>query len=107
MDAPNDVHAGEIETSTTLAVRPELVRMDQARESVPRFSSRFLDFTSKRSVNWHVHTLKISATGVLGDPTKATREKGEAIWRIMIQRLTEFVEHLKDLSLDEIYQRRY
>ena len=28
ISTPNDVHAGEIETSTTLAVRPDLVKMD-------------------------------------------------------------------------------
>jgi len=106
-ESRNDVHAGEIETSTTLAVRPERVRMDMARESVPSFSSRFLDFTSKRSVPWYAHTAKISATGVLGDPTRASREKGEQVWEIMIRRLIEFIEDVKGLTLDEIHQRRY
>jgi len=53
VETPNDVHAGEIETSTTLAVRPGLVRVDAARKFVPRFSSRYLNFTSKRSVGWY------------------------------------------------------
>jgi creatinine amidohydrolase/Fe(II)-dependent formamide hydrolase-like protein len=106
-ETPNDVHAGEIETSTTLATRPELVRLDRAKESIPKFSSRYLDFTSKRSVGWYAYTSKISRTGVLGDPTKATREKGERMWEVMIKRLIEFVEDLKNLSLDEIFQRRY
>jgi hypothetical protein len=29
------------------------------------------------------------------------------MWDLMIERLVEFVEDLKDLSLDEIYQKRY
>jgi creatinine amidohydrolase/Fe(II)-dependent formamide hydrolase-like protein len=106
-DTPNDVHAGEIETSTTLAVRPHLVDMSKAPRMVPRFSSRFLDFTSKRSVGWYAYTKKISKSGVMGDATKATAEKGEQIWEIMTSRLVELVEDLKRLSLDEIYQRRY
>lgn len=105
-ETPNDVHAGEIETSTTLALRPELVHMDLARAFVPRFSSRYLDFTSEEGVGWYAHTQKISESGVFGDPTKATREKGEAIWHVMIARLVELVEHLKGLSLAEIYERR-
>ncbi|MBN2562921.1 MAG: creatininase family protein [Phycisphaerae bacterium] len=105
-ETPNDVHAGEIETSTSLATRPELVRLDEAKRSVPRFSSRYLDFSSKRSVDWYAHTKSISKTGVLGDPTKATREKGEKMWDVMIRNLVEFVEQLKGMSLDEIYQRR-
>jgi creatinine amidohydrolase/Fe(II)-dependent formamide hydrolase-like protein len=102
----NDVHAGEIETSTTLATRPELVALDKARKSVPRFSSRYLDFSSRRSVGWYGRTQKISPTGVMGDPTKASREKGEKMWEVMIRNLVEFVEQLKRMSLDEIYQRR-
>jgi creatinine amidohydrolase/Fe(II)-dependent formamide hydrolase-like protein len=74
---------------------------------VPQFSSRYLDFTSKRSVGWYAHTSKISPTGVLGDPTKGDEEKGRKIWELMIRHLVEFVEHVKTMSLDEIYQRRY
>ncbi len=106
-ETPNDVHAGEIETSTTLAVRPGLVRSDAARKFVPKFSSRYLNFTSKRSVGWYARIAKISPKGVLGDPTKARAEKGREIWDLMIKHLVEFVEDLKSLSLDEIYQRRY
>ncbi len=105
-ETPNDVHAGEIETSTTLATRPELVRMDLARPFVPDFSSRYLDFTSKHAVGWYARTAKISESGVFGDPTKATREKGEAMWKAMIEHLVELVEHLKGLTLEEIYERR-
>jgi len=104
---PNDVHAGEIETSTTLATRPHLVRTNEIRKFIPRFSSRFLNFSSKRSVGWYAHTSKISPYGVLGDPTKANKEKGERMWELMINNLVEFIEDLKGLSLDEIYQKRY
>ena len=106
-ETPNDVHAGEIETSTTLAVRPELVRLKSARKFIPRFSSRYLDFTSKRSVGWYARVAKISPSGVLGDPTKASAEKGKKMWDLMVKHLVELVEDIKSLSLDEIYQKRY
>lgn len=106
-ETPNDVHAGEIETSTTLATRPELVRLDAAKKFIPKFSSRYLDFTSKRSVEWYARIAKISPSGVLGDPTKANSDKGKRIWGLMIENLVEFVEVLKNLTLDEIYQKRY
>jgi creatinine amidohydrolase/Fe(II)-dependent formamide hydrolase-like protein len=44
---------------------------------------------------------------VLGDPSKATKEKGEMIWAIMIKHLVSFINELKGMSLDEIYERRY
>jgi creatinine amidohydrolase/Fe(II)-dependent formamide hydrolase-like protein len=105
-EVKNDAHAGDIETSTSLAVRPELVRMERAEAFVPEFSSSYLDFTSRRSVGWYARTARISPTGVLGDPTKATPEKGQRIWEVTVRRLVELVETLQGLSLDEIYQRR-
>jgi creatinine amidohydrolase/Fe(II)-dependent formamide hydrolase-like protein len=107
IETPNDVHAGEIETSTSLAVRPELVHLDRLEKLVPEFSSRYLDFTSKRGISWHAFTKKISESGVMGDPTRASAEKGRKMWEVMIAHLVAFVEVLKQLTLDEIYQRRY
>jgi creatinine amidohydrolase/Fe(II)-dependent formamide hydrolase-like protein len=104
---PNDVHAGEIETSTALALRPELVNMRRARRSVPKFSSEYLEFSSKKSIEWYVRTASISKSGVLGDPTQANAEKGRSMWDIMVNNLRRFVEDLKSMTLDEIYQKRY
>lgn len=106
-ETPNDVHAGEIETSTAMANRPHLVHSDKLRKYVPRFSIRYLNFSSKRSVEWYARVAKISPTGVLGDPTKASRQKGKKIWEEMITHLVELVEDLKTMSLDEIYHKRY
>ena len=106
-ETPNDVHAGEIETSTALAVRPHLVKMDKASKLIPQFSSRYLNFTSKRAVLWYAYTKKISQNGVMGDPTIASAEKGRKIWKIMIAHLVALVEDLKSLTLDELYQKRY
>ena len=107
VETPNDVHAGEIETSAARAVRPHLVKMDQVRREVPEFSSRYLDFTSKRGVLWYAYTRKISTSGVMGDPTRASAAKGEKIWEIMIAHLVSFVEDLKRLTLEEIHHRNY
>jgi creatinine amidohydrolase/Fe(II)-dependent formamide hydrolase-like protein len=107
VETPNDVHAGEFETSTSLAVRPHLVKMDQARREVPEFSSRYLDFTSKRGVSWYAYTRKISHSGVMGDPTKASSEKGKKFWEIMISHLVALVEDLKSMTLEEIHQRKF
>ena len=107
VETPNDVHAGELETSTTMALRPHLVPMDKAKKFVPRFSSGYLDFTSRRYVEWFARTSRISGSGVMGDPTKASREKGEKMWKVIVGNMVEFVEQLKKMSLDEIHQRRY
>ena len=107
VETPNDVHAGEIETSIGLVIRPHLVKLDKAKKYVPKFSSRYLNFSTKRSVEWYARTAKISRNGVLGDPTKASKDKGEKIWAIMVKNLVELIEDLKRLTLDEIYEKRY
>ncbi len=107
IETPNDVHAGEVETSTSMAIRPDLVRMDRLQMEVPEFTSRYLDFSSERGVAWYAHTHKISNSGVMGDPTKASVEKGEKMWSIIISHLVRFVDQLKSMTLNEIYQRKY
>jgi creatinine amidohydrolase/Fe(II)-dependent formamide hydrolase-like protein len=105
-ETTNDVHAGEIETSTSLYVRPHLVNMKKAKKFVPEFSIQYLNFSAKRSVEWFARTSRISPDGVLGDPTKATAGKGKKMWEVMIKNLVELVESLKNMSLDEIYEKR-
>jgi len=103
---PNDVHAGEIETSTSIYLRPQLVQMDKARRSVPRFSNPYLDFTSHLSVGWYGRTHKISRSGVMGDPTAASAAKGKQMWDLMVAHLVRLVEDLKRLSLEQIHQTK-
>lgn len=107
IDTPNDIHAGEIETSTTLAVRPEVVDMDKAVNETMEFGSKFLDYDNERGVQWYVHTHKISESGVMGDATKASAEKGKKMWEHMIQNMVRFVESIKNTPLAELYQKRY
>ncbi len=107
IETKNDIHAGEIETSTTLALRPEMVQMNKAVNATLNFGSDYLDFTSERGVAWYVRTKKISATGVMGDPTKATAEKGKKMWEIMIAHMVHFVEEIKKSKLEDLYQKRY
>jgi creatinine amidohydrolase len=107
VETQNDVHAGEIETSTTLAIRPELVDMSKAVDGSLNLDNEFLDFTSDRGVSWYVHTKKLSESGVMGNAKLATEEKGKLIWETMIRKMTEFVETIKNTPSDTLYQRKY
>jgi len=70
-------HADEWETALLLACAPELVRMDKA---VCEYPARLGDPGELRPENavatfaWM--TRDISRSGVVGDPTRATEEKG-------------------------------
>ena len=43
----------------------------------------------------------------MGDPTKASAEKGKVMWEVMISHLAALVEDLKSMSLDEVHQKHY
>ena len=74
-----EIHAGDSETSLMLALMPELVRMELARAELPPGLSptSLLSIEGKLPFAWV--TRDLSASGVIGDPTGATREKGEAL----------------------------
>jgi creatinine amidohydrolase len=107
IETQNDIHAGEIETSTTLVLRPELVDMEKAVDETLDFNNEYLDFTSDRGVSWYVHTKRLSTSGVMGNAKLGTSEKGKKIWDVMIRNLTEFVETIKNTPSDELYQHKY
>ncbi|MCB9765569.1 MAG: creatininase family protein [Alphaproteobacteria bacterium] len=104
IETAGDVHAGEYETSTALATRPHLVHMEHARAEVPRFDSRYLDFGGGVSVEWYARTRRISDTGTMGDPTRATAEKGREMWDIQIRNLVALCEHLKSTPLERLHR---
>ncbi len=95
-------HADEMETSLMLYARPELVKpLDQAGEGkAKRFSVEALNeswaWTERK---W---TRCTDDTGV-GDPRKATREKGEQFFREVTGKLTELFVELAECDSDDMY----
>lgn len=71
------IHADEIETSLLLALAPDCVDMSRAAPEYPDFPGDF----DTRALTWDA----VSKSGVFGDPTAATAEKGNR----MLDRVTE------------------
>ncbi|MEX0975193.1 MAG: creatininase family protein [Bacillota bacterium] len=79
------LHACEIETSEMLECAPESVYMDRAVCDYPDYPMDF-DITPTR---WSA----VTKTGVLGDATAATLEKGKAIVGEIVESLSKIVEY--------------
>ena len=77
-------HADELETSLMLAIAPELVEMPRAEASPPieRITPGRLTPTDAASPNY-------SRSGSFGDPTLATRAKGDILLAAMVEDITE------------------
>jgi creatinine amidohydrolase len=82
-------HAGEVETSCALALVPQLVRRDRL---VPAEMLCSVPPSMAASSPPAFH--EMTRTGNLGDPTLATRDVGEQLVGIVLDRLCEIVTSL-------------
>ena len=85
------MHSGFVETSLLLATSyEEYVDMDVAERGFVGESKEEVDKLKKKNDGeWNISDL--SPIGVLGDPTKATREAGEKIMSVLVDAYTEIV----------------
>ncbi len=94
-------HAGEMETSVMLYLKPEIVDMSKAVRDMDIYMgqgrSKFIwrDFVNPSPVAFMEWWSRFSKTGIVGDPTKATREKGEKIVKAAVENLVEFIKEWK------------
>ncbi len=79
-------HADETETSVMLFIAPEVVRMAKAVKDYRRLRDQWPHVDGSGAE---------AATGVYGDPTLATREKGEAIVEAMVAGILREIETLR------------
>lgn len=82
-------HADELETSIHLALQPELVRMDKAVTDYGRDPGAAIPGYQPGLFSRDPKDPSYSETGVFGDPTRATAEKGRKALAIMTARWLE------------------
>jgi creatinine amidohydrolase len=83
-------HADETETSAMLYIAPDVVKMPRAVKDYRRLRDQWPHVGA---------TGEQAATGVYGDPTLATREKGEAIVEAMIKGILQEIDALRRAPL--------
>lgn len=80
------IHACEFETSLMLAIKPEVVHMEKAVKEYP--NKPLLYGKSTISLG------DLSKSGVYGDPTKATKEKGEKLLNIFTEKIVDIIKSI-------------
>ena len=95
-------HACELETSLYLAIRPDLVRMERAVREIPEWDSdhAWMDWSDGPLAVmpwWNA----ISHTGVHGDATKATAEKGLLLFEAAVHGMIELVDELRAWPIEK------
>jgi creatinine amidohydrolase len=96
-------HACELETSVYLHLDSARVQMDKAVKEMNLPASKFiwLDLMKGSPVLYMDHWTRFSRSGVVGDPTLATAEKGKKIFEAVVAALVELVREFKSRSRGE------
>ncbi|MBV8196612.1 MAG: creatininase family protein [Candidatus Eremiobacteraeota bacterium] len=92
-------HACEFETSLYLALRPELVQMQRAVAELGHRPSKnyWTDLIAGDGpLAMMEHWSALSDSGVMGDPTKATPEKGRALLEAAVSGIVELIDELRE-----------
>jgi creatinine amidohydrolase len=93
-------HADEMETSMILAARPDLVDMSKAVKEISFPKSKWIFWgvnamKKPRLIHFMDYDSRITRTGVVGDPTVATREKGEQMIEAFALDIADFVQEFR------------
>ena len=93
---PSFAHADEYETSAMLAIRPDLVRMEKAVREYPAKSP----LLGPVSLAWD----EFCQSGVIGDATVATAEKGRSMLDLMIGKALDIIQyHQSSIGFERKY----
>jgi creatinine amidohydrolase len=100
-ESPVVAHADELETSLYLHLAPERVKMDLAAADTDR-TGRFVssDSTGNYPVRFNDYWGRWTSTGVHGDPTRATAEKGRVLFEAAVQGLVQLADELRAWPID-------
>ncbi|MEW6254352.1 MAG: creatininase family protein [Pseudomonadota bacterium] len=97
------IHGGDIETSLMLAFRPDLVRMDLARDFVPfsrDMEDRFAELRANHPVGFGWMSEDLHPSGAMGNARAASAEKGEAAIAHGVSAFLALLEDVARFDLD-------
>lgn len=91
-------HACELETSVLLYLRGDLVQMDKAEKEInlpPNSEFFFWDLEAGSKLVFQEWASRNSKSGTFGDPTVATREKGERFVEAAVEKMKVLLRELR------------
>lgn len=90
-------HACELETSMLLYLRGDLVQFEKAEKDINFQKTDFFywDLQGGSPVFFQEWFSRYSKTGAVGDPTKATREKGERFVNAVVERMIALIREFR------------
>lgn len=99
-----EMHAGEVETGTMLAHRPELVRLDHAGDQSGADQGRLSELTDAYTAIWWYARFP---NHYAGDASGASRELGELVPNLQAEQLATMIRSVKADTQTIELQRRF
>ena len=99
-------HGGDPTTSVMLCLTPDLVNMKEARwiplkqplEGMITQSHAGHEFKKIRTT-MPLYSEEVSELGLMADPTKASKERGEKLFKALIDYLVDFVQNFQRMNV--------
>lgn len=98
------IHGGDVETSMVMAVKPEWVRQEfLTKEFPPLKNFKYVSLKKKVRVAWKIND--ISMSGIAGDSTKASPEKGEVVFTRSAEEMAKAMEEICAFEVDQLEKK--
>ena len=99
-------HADEVETSVYLHLNQNAVQMEKAtRDDKMSVGSYYwrgsLKGKGASPLRMMDHWSRVSDSGVIGDATVATKEKGERVFNAAVAQLTEVIQEFRNIPIED------
>ncbi|HIK54298.1 MAG TPA: creatininase family protein [Synechococcales cyanobacterium M55_K2018_004] len=98
------IHAGDAETSLLLSLLPDTVRMDRAVTEYPHNLPQNSLLSMEGALPFAWVTRDLTQSGVLGDPTAATPEKGDRILNSLVHSWVRVIEELHAFQQPQVWK---
>jgi creatinine amidohydrolase len=94
-------HGCELETSVLLYLRPDLVQFEKAERDIHFAPSEFFywDLEGPSPIAFQEWFSRYSKTGTVGDPTKATKAKGEQFVKAVVDRMITLIQEFRERKI--------
>ncbi|MBK9170429.1 MAG: creatininase family protein [Bryobacterales bacterium] len=95
-------HGCELETSVLLYLRGDLVQFEKAEKDINFQKTEYFywDLSAPSPVVFQEWFSRYSRTGTVGDPTKASREKGEQFVEAVTERMVNLLREFRDRTIE-------
>lgn len=103
--APGGIcHACELETSCMLALDRSAVRPEKIAKAIPKWDGEkvLCDLVAKSELCPAFRAAEVSSSGVMGDPTLASAEKGQKFLNAIVERVTNLIIDLARWDVKQV-----